>query len=142
MEADEELQHFLQEFARWKAGEGDPVEFVTQGDGLHWLVLGGRPQPICLSFSELHHDRFDSHALVVQVRLGPLGEDVDARELLRYSRTQLVLSRLTLSPQDELQVEASVPASCLSPELLDHMLREVGSVALEFLGRPVDVPAG
>lgn len=140
MDADQELQQFLAEFADFKANEGDPVEFVTEGDGLHWVVLGGRPQPICLSLSELHHDRFDSHALVVQVRLGPLGDDVDARDLLRYSRSQLVLSRLTLSPQEELGVEASIPASCLTSELLDHMLREVGSVALEFLGKPVAPP--
>ena len=135
---DEGLAEFLQEFCEWKAQEGDPVEFVTDGEtDVHWVVLHGRTQPISVSLSELPNDRWDQHAVIVQVMLGPLAPDADARGLMRYSRSQLVVSRLSLSADEELIIESSVPASCISLALLDHMIREVGSVALDFLGKSV-----
>ncbi|MBQ7502668.1 hypothetical protein IJT93_08135 [bacterium] len=70
----------------------------------------------------------ESEAIVVEAEIGPMDEDIDPAELLRFCDRDLIYSRLMISRGDDCEyvvLQAACPVSQISAAQLDCMIREV-----------------
>lgn len=70
----------------------------------------------------------ESEAVVVEAEIGPMDEDIDPAELLRFCDRDLIYSRLMISRGDDCEyvvLQAACPVSQIGAAQLDCMIREV-----------------
>ncbi|HXE72988.1 MAG TPA: hypothetical protein VNO81_10035 [Candidatus Nitrosotenuis sp.] len=127
------LASFLEDYREYKQARGEDLAFRWDEDEQVFRTeIGGVEVTVYLA--EIDADFYgDAEALVAEAEVGPAEDDL--AELLRFADEELVLTRLALGERaqgEELLVQAGLPVSRWSFELVDMMLREVASVAAEL----------
>ncbi|MBQ7528639.1 hypothetical protein IJT10_01865 [bacterium] len=77
----------------------------------------------------------ESEAVVVESEIGPMDEDIDPAELLRFCDRDFIYSRLMLSQGEDCEyvvLQAACPVSQIGAAQLDCMIREVSVFSEEL----------
>lgn len=130
------LENLLADLAEWREECGAPVVLERERGGEAYRIRGDEVVPVEISTVEIDEEFYgEEEAVAVEAVIGPLEEDEDTEELLRFADAELVCARLGLGERggrEVLIVEAALPFSRLTLELLDLMIREVASIAGEL----------